>query len=73
MSEPLPWQLREKEWDVTERLRVSAWLGRAGVRVGVEDRVLEEQSPSLTLAEARRLRAKLEAAISWAEKVKAST
>lgn len=64
------WQLAESEWEVTERLSVAAWQGKAGIRIAVEDRVLEEQTPSLTLTEARRLRAKLEAAIAWAEKAR---
>lgn len=66
-----PWELVENEWDVTERLRVAAWLGGAGVRIGVEDRYLEDQLPSMTVAEAKRLALRLENAIAWAEKAKA--
>lgn len=66
-----PWELLENEWDVTERLRVAAWLGSAGVRIGVEDRYLEDQPPSMTLVEAKRLVLRLENAIAWAEKAKA--
>lgn len=68
MSERQPWQLNEKEWDVTERLRVAAWLGGAGVRIALEDRVLEEQSPSLSVVEAKRLLRHLESALAWADK-----
>lgn len=68
MSERQPWQLNEKEWEVTERMRVAAWLGGNGVRVALEDRVLEEQSPSLSLAEAKRLIRRLEDALWWAER-----
>lgn len=66
-----PWELCEHEWEVTERLRVAAWLGGAGVRIGVEDRYLEDQPPSMTLVEAKRLVLRLENAIAWAEKAKA--
>lgn len=62
------WRLPEKEWDVTEQLRVAAWLGRAGARVGVEGLNLEEQPASLSVAEAKRLVRRLEAAIAWAER-----
>ncbi len=68
MSEQQPWQLNEKEWEVTERMRVAAWLGGNGVRVALEDRILEEQSPSLSVAEAKRLLRHLESAIAWADK-----
>ena len=65
------WRLVENEWDVTDRLRVAAWLPKAGVRIGVEDRHLEDQLPSMTIAEAKRLVLRLENAIAWAEKAKA--
>lgn len=70
-----PWKLPEAEWPVTERMRVATWVGRTGVvRLGIEDRFLEEQAPSLSLAEAKRLADKLGRAIAWAERaVKAST
>lgn len=70
MSERQPWQLNEKEWEVTERMRVAAWLGGNGVRVALEDRILEEQSPSLSLAEAKRLIRRLEDALGWAERAR---
>jgi hypothetical protein len=62
------WRLVENEWDVTEQLRVAAWLPKAGVRIGVEGRYLEDQPPSMTIGEAKRLVRKLEAAIAWAER-----
>ena len=65
------WRLPEKEWDVTERLRVAAWIGRSGARVGVEGLNLEEQPESLSVAEAKRLVRRLETAIAWAEKERA--
>lgn len=69
-----PWKLPEAEWPVTERMRVATWVGRTGVvRLAIEDRFLEEQAPSLSLAEAKRLAGKLAHAIAWAERaVKAS-
>lgn len=66
-----PWELCENEWEVTESIRVAAWVGGAGVRIGVEGRYLEDQLPSMTLGEAKRLVLRLENAIAWAEKAKA--
>lgn len=65
-----PWELCENEWEVTESIRVAAWVGGAGVRIGVEGRYLEDQLPSMTLVEAKRMLRKLESAIAWAERAK---
>lgn len=65
-----PWELCENEWEVTESIRVAAWVGGAGVRIGVEGRYLEDQPPSMTLVEAKRMLRKLESAIAWAERAK---
>lgn len=72
MSQRPAWQLNEKEWEVTERLSVSAWLGGDGVRVALEDRYLEDQWPSLSVAQAKKLVGRLESALAWAEKAKAA-
>ena len=66
-----PWELDEREWEASPALVVAAWVGRDGPRVAVEGRYLEDQLPSMTLTEAKRLARQLECAIAWAEKAKA--
>jgi hypothetical protein len=67
--EPSVWQpLEEREWEAN-RFLVAAYRTVGGpIRVSIECGKLEDQLPSMSVAEARKLVATLSRAIEWADK-----
>ena len=65
---PSAWQpLEERLWDVNQVL-VAAYRTVGGpIRVSIECSKLEDQLPSMSVAEARKLVTTLERAIKWAD------
>ena len=65
---PSVWQpLEEREWEAN-RFLVAAYRTVGGpMRVSIECSTLEDQLPSMSVAEARKLVTTLERAIKWAD------
>lgn len=68
-SAPSVWQpLEENEWQA-DRFVVGAWRSVGGpFRLSIECESLEDQLPSMSMSEARKLLRALEKGIDWAEK-----